>query len=149
MLPIYISYFAGDGEDSTKKALTGTLGFVLGFTAVFTFPGGSGRDGGWEYQTTVNLLSGLVVIFFGLFKVNLLRGSNRTVNTANMGFFSAMLFGIVFSIGWTPCVGAFLDTALIGYLKSTFDWIKQHITSSTKSAAVCWSSSDYRQGNAG
>lgn len=47
MLPIYISYFAGDGEDSTKKALTGTLGFVLGFTAVFTALGAlAGTVGG-------------------------------------------------------------------------------------------------------
>ena len=29
-----------------------------------------------------------------------------------MGFFSALLFGIVFSVGWTPCVGAFLGSAL-------------------------------------
>jgi cytochrome c-type biogenesis protein len=30
-----------------------------------------------------------------------------------MGFFSALLFGVVFSIGWTPCVGAFLGSALL------------------------------------
>ena len=30
-----------------------------------------------------------------------------------MGFFSALLFGMVFSIGWTPCVGAFLGSALM------------------------------------
>ena len=30
-----------------------------------------------------------------------------------MGFFSALLFGIVFAIGWTPCVGAFLGSALM------------------------------------
>ena len=29
-----------------------------------------------------------------------------------MGFFSAMLFGIIFSVGWTPCVGAVLGSAL-------------------------------------
>ena len=34
------------------------------------------------------------------------------MKTANMGFFSALLFGIVFSVGWTPCVGAFLGSAL-------------------------------------
>ena len=34
-------------------------------------------------------------------------------NKENMGFFSALLFGIVFSIGWTPCVGAFLGSALM------------------------------------
>lgn len=169
MLPIYISYFAGGGAGSVKKTLTSALGFVLGFTAIFTAMGAlAGTVGGFlrEYQAAVNLGSGLVVIFFGLnflgvFKVNLFRGSKRAVNTDNMGFFSAVLFGIVFSIGWTPCVGAFLGSALllasqqghvvegmlmllayslglgipfllsavlIGYLKSTFDWIKQHYT---------------------
>ena len=32
---------------------------------------------------------------------------------AGLGFFSSLLFGIVFSIGWTPCVGAFLGSALM------------------------------------
>ena len=121
MLPIYISYFAGGGERSVKKTLTCAIGFVLGFTIVFTAMGAlAGTVGSLlrEYQTTVNIVSGLVVIFFGLnflgvFKVNLFRGSSRSVNTANMGFFSAVLFGIVFSIGWTPCVGAFLGSALM------------------------------------
>ena len=167
MLPIYISYFAGGGERSVKKTLTCAIGFVLGFTAVFTAMGAlAGTVGSFlrEYQTAVNIVSGLVVIFFGLnflgvAKVTLFRGSNRSVNTANMGFFSAALFGIVFSVSWTPCVGAFLGSALmlasqqghvaegmlmllayslglgipfllsavlIGYLKSTFDWIKRH-----------------------
>ena len=35
------------------------------------------------------------------------------MNTGNLGFFSALLFGMVFSIGWTPCVGAFLGSALM------------------------------------
>ena len=35
------------------------------------------------------------------------------MNTADLGFFSAALFGVVFSIGWTPCVGAFLGSALM------------------------------------
>lgn len=168
MLPIYISYFAGGGEErSVKKTLANAIGFVLGFTAVFTAMGAlAGTVGSFlrEYQTAVNLVSGLVVIFFGLnflgvFRVNLFRGSNRTVSTDHMGFFSAALFGVVFSVGWTPCVGAFLGSALmlasqqghvaegmlmllvyslglgipfllsavlIGYLKSTFDWIKCH-----------------------
>ena len=30
-----------------------------------------------------------------------------------MGFFSALLFGMVFSLGWTPCVGTFLGSALL------------------------------------
>ena len=35
MLPIYISYFAGGGERSTRKTLMGAFGFVAGFTMVF------------------------------------------------------------------------------------------------------------------
>jgi len=121
MLPIYISYFAGGGERSTKKTLTGAIGFVVGFTVVFTLMGAlAGTVGSFlkEHQTAVNIISGLVVIFFGLnflgvFKMNLFKGSSRSVDTSNMGFFSALLFGVIFSLGWTPCVGAFLGSALM------------------------------------
>ena len=121
MLPIYISYFAGGGERSTGRTLKGALGFVTGFTVVFVAMGAlAGTVGSFlrEYQTAVNILSGLIVIFFGLnflgvFKLNLFRGSSRSVKTDNMGFFSAMVFGVIFSIGWTPCVGAFLGSALM------------------------------------
>ena len=121
MLPIYISYFAGGGERSTGRTLKGALGFVTGFTVVFVAMGAlAGTVGSFlrEYQTAVNILAGLIVIFFGLnflgvFKLNLFRGSSRSVKTDNMGFFSAMVFGVIFSIGWTPCVGAFLGSALM------------------------------------
>ena len=71
-----------------------------------------------EYQTAVNIVTGAIVIFFGLnflgiIKLNLFHGSQRTASTSNMGFFSAMLFGMIFSVGWTPCVGAFLGSALM------------------------------------
>lgn len=121
MLPVYISYFAGGGERNIKKTLRGALGFVLGFTIVFVAMGAlAGTIGALlkEYQTAVNIVSGIIVIFFGLnflgvFKLNIFKGSSKKVNTQNMGFFAAMLFGIVFSISWTPCVGAFLGSALM------------------------------------
>lgn len=120
MLPIYITYFAGGGERSVGRTLKGAVGFVAGFSAVFIALGAlAGTVGGFlrEHQTAVNLVSGLLVIAFGLnylgvFKLTLFRGSRRGVDTRNMGFFSALLFGMVFSIGWTPCVGAFLGSAL-------------------------------------
>ena len=121
MLPIYISYFAGGGERTTGKTLKGALGFVAGFTVVFVILGAlAGTVGSFfrEYQTAVNIVSGLIVILFGLnflgvFKLNLFKGSQRAVNTDTMGFFPALLFGMIFSIGWTPCVGAFLGSALM------------------------------------
>ena len=121
MLPIYISYFAGGGQRSTGKTLKGALGFVTGFTAVFVILGAlAGTIGSFlkEYQTAVNIVSGLIVIVFGLnflgvFRLNLFRGTQRSMNTENMGFFTAVLFGMIFSVGWTPCVGAFLGSALM------------------------------------
>lgn len=121
MLPIYISYFAGGGERSTKKTVVNSLGFVLGFTLVFTALGAlAGTLGRFliKYQSIVNIVCGAVVIFFGLnflgvLKLNLFRGMSGEIETENMGFFSAMLFGMIFSVGWTPCVGAFLGSALM------------------------------------
>lgn len=121
MLPIYISYFAGGGDRKMKKTVTNALGFVLGFTIIFVAMGAlAGTIGSFltKYQTAVNIVSGLVVIFFGLnflgiLKFNLFRGNNANVDTDHLGFFSSMLFGLVFSVGWTPCVGAFLGSALM------------------------------------
>ena len=121
MLPIYISYFAGGGVRTTGKTRRGAIGFVTGFTLVFMAMGSlAGTVGSFlrEYQMAVDIISGLIVIVFGLnfmgiFKLNLFRGGHKAVNTDNMGFFSALLFGVIFSIGWTPCVGAFLGSALM------------------------------------
>ncbi len=121
MLPIYISYFAGGGDRTVGKTLKGAFGFVLGFTLVFVAMGAlAGTVGSFlaHYQTLVNILCGAVVIVFGLnylglLKLNLFRGIHRDVDTDDMGFFAAMLFGIIFSVGWTPCVGVFLGSALM------------------------------------
>ena len=120
MLPIYVSYFAGGGQRSTGKTLRCALGFVVGFTAVFTAMGAlAGSIGSLllRYQRIVNLVSGVIVIVFGLnylglFRWNLFHGGSRVLDAQDMTFFSAALFGIIFSLGWTPCVGAFLGSAL-------------------------------------
>lgn len=120
MLPIYLSYFAGGGVRSGKKTLLGASGFVLGFMLVFVAMGTlAGTVGSFlrQHQTMVNLVSGLVVILFGLhflglFQLNFFSGIRGTVQR-EMGFCSAILFGIIFSLGWTPCVGAFLGSALM------------------------------------
>ena len=121
MLPIYISYFAGGGERKTAKTVTCSLGFVTGFTLMFMAMGAlAGTVGSFlrQYETAVNIVSGLIVIFFGLsflgvFQPKLFQGTRYSVDAKNMGFFPALIFGIVFSVGWTPCVGAFLGSALM------------------------------------
>ena len=121
MLPIYITYFAGGGERTTGKTLKNASGFVLGFTVVFVAMGAlAGTLGSFltRYQTWVNVIGGGIVVLFGLnymglLHLNFFRGSGRSVNRKNMGFWQAFVFGIVFSVGWTPCVGAFLGSALM------------------------------------
>lgn len=123
MLPIYISYFAGQThEDNKYTAVINALGFVLGFTLIFVLLGAFAGSLGRiliEYSTIVNIIGGIIIILFGLNFMDVLHipflNSNHQINLdhSQAGFFSAMLFGIVFSIGWTPCVGAFLGSALM------------------------------------
>jgi cytochrome c-type biogenesis protein len=121
MLPIYITYFGGGGQRETRKTLTCATGFVLGFTVVFIALGALASTLGGllkAHQTAVNIISGVIVILFGLnylgvLKFNLFHGGRHTVSQGNMTFFSAFVFGIIFSVGWTPCVGTFLGSALM------------------------------------
>lgn len=121
MLPIYITYFAGGGERTMTKTLKNAFGFVLGFTVVFVALGAlAGTLGSFltRYQTWVNMIGGGIVVLFGLnymglLHLNFFRGTGRSIRKGNMGFWQALLFGIVFSVGWTPCVGAFLGSALM------------------------------------
>ena len=120
MLPVYVSYFSGGGQRETKKTVLNALGFILGFTLVFVALGALAGTFGQllrDHQTAVNLVTGLIVVFFGLnflgvFRVNLFQGGGRFSGEV-LGFFSAVVLGMVFSFGWTPCVGAFLGSALL------------------------------------
>ena len=121
MLPIYLSYFAGGGTRSTSKTLRCALGFVVGFSVVFVAMGAlAGSIGSFlsAQRRVVDLLCGAVVVIFGLnylgvLNLNLFSGSRRQVRKDNMTFLSALVFGLVFALGWTPCVGAFLGSALM------------------------------------
>ena len=119
MLPLYVSYFAGSGEDA-RRTVKNAFGFIIGFTAVFVALGALAGSFGRllrEYKTWVDIITGAFVVFFGLnflgiFKLNIFKGTSYR-QKGELGFFSSILFGIVFSIGWTPCVGAFLGSALM------------------------------------
>lgn len=123
MLPVYISYFAGQDSVETKQtALRNAIGFVLGFTIIFVLLGAfAGTLGAYlrEYNTVVNIVTGSIVILFGLNLLEIIRLPfintihQLKTTTVNLSFLSSVVFGIIFSIGWTPCVGAFLGSALM------------------------------------
>ncbi len=122
MLPIYVSYFAAGNTDTTGKTTTlkNALGFVLGFTLAFVLLGlFFGILGSFllNYAVFINIVLGGLIILFGLGFMGVIKpifdlhGANRA-NTENLSFLKAVSFGMIFSISWTPCVGAFLGTAL-------------------------------------
>lgn len=123
MLPVYISYFAGGQDDSKKaNALLNAAGFVLGFSIVFISLGAFAGTFGRllvEQASIVNLVAGIIVMLFGFSYLGWIRlpflnfgnASSRVRRPA--GFFSTLLFGVAFSVSWTPCIGTFLGSALM------------------------------------
>jgi cytochrome c-type biogenesis protein len=121
MLPLYITYFAGGSSDQGNKRsiLARAAGFVFGFTIIFSLLGVfAGTLGSFltKYQTVVNIVSGIIVILFGLSYLEVIRipffkGMNGQRKITSV--FSAMLFGMIYSVSLTPCVGAFLGSALM------------------------------------
>ncbi|WP_026395827.1 cytochrome c biogenesis CcdA family protein [Acetobacterium malicum] len=123
LLPVYISYFAGQTSNGNKSnAFINALGFVLGFTIVFVLLGAfAGVIGNVFIQNknSLHVITGIIVILFGLNFMGLLQLPFLRMNhhmkqeQFKVGFLSSLVFGIVFSIGWTPCVSAFLGSVLM------------------------------------
>jgi cytochrome c-type biogenesis protein len=133
LVPAYLAYAGGlAGMDLTDAAtrerargrlLAGTLLFVLGFAIVFVLLGIAAGGIGHavhSWGTSVQLVGGLLLVAFGLILAGVLRlpGANRNYRFGvpqrmqRLGLAAALPFGVIFGIGWTPCVGPFLGTAL-------------------------------------
>lgn len=122
MIPIYLAYFAGKDDKQTKKTLLNAFGFVLGFTIVFialsVFASQLGQFVS-HYMRYIKWIFGIIIILFGLNYMEILniKMMNKTgqlkAKTKDLNFAKSMLFGMLFSISWTPCVGAFLSSALL------------------------------------
>lgn len=120
MLPIYFSYLGG-GAKGKKTLLKNALGFVLGFSIMFMLLGAfSGQLGKFllTYQKPLNVIFGVFVAvcglsYMGLFRLPMLKQGHHHLDTSYFNFFKSILFGLIFSISWTPCVGTFLASALM------------------------------------
>lgn len=125
MLPIYISYFMGNSQhNKPNKVLVNSIGFVIGFSSIFTLLGAAaGTFGSFlrQYINTFNIIAGIILVIFGLsymdiINISLLKrsfGIKDKAKLKNLNILSSILFGIIFAIGWTPCVGTFLGSALM------------------------------------
>jgi cytochrome c-type biogenesis protein len=104
-----------------RKALIASIAFVLGFSLVFISLGASATAIGaylMERLTILGKIAGVVIILFGLHMMGVLRigwlYSEKRVQTQRKpaGFFGAMVVGVAFAFGWTPCIGPILAAIL-------------------------------------
>ena len=131
LMPVFAAYFAGSGDSSSQRGGLGSssmlkaLAFVAGFTVVFMTLGlFAAAIGGFfaSHRTAVSVVSGLIVIVFGLAFLDIIRipglngldGSRflSTTTSSNYNYLYAFVFGLLYSLNLTPCVGAFLAAAL-------------------------------------
>ena len=121
MLPMYVSYFAGQDKD-LRRTVINSLGFVSGFTIVFVLLGIFASTLGKLITTNIrylNIIFGIIIILFGMHYIGILnikilnKSKGIQKNKDKLSFFSAIIFGMLFSVCWTPCVGVFLSSALM------------------------------------
>lgn len=118
MLPIYFTYLGGL---QSKHLLKNALGFVLGFSIMFMMMGAfSGQLGQLlvGHIKIVNMICGGVVVlsglsYLGFFKLPQFHRFHLKFDTSHLSWIKSVVFGFVFSISWTPCVGTFLASALM------------------------------------
>jgi cytochrome c-type biogenesis protein len=116
LLPGYLSYATGLGGADLEQArrgrmLAGSLLFVLGFSVVFVALGSlSGALGAWliTWQRQITVVLGVLTIVLGLAFAGLvpwLQRDWRIHQVPAVGLAAAPLLGLLFGLGWTPCIG--------------------------------------------
>lgn len=122
MLPVYLMYLAAETENGKRASVLNTVGFVLGFTLIFVALGATATALGSllsEHRMLLKRVSGVIIVLFGLhfmgiFNIKFLDIEKKiNVSVDKRGFLGAVLFGAAFSVGWTPCLGPFLGSALM------------------------------------
>ena len=122
LLPVYISYFAGKDEKKVSKAVINSIGFVIGFSVVFILLGVFASTFGNFISNKIQYLKiifGIIIILLGLNYMEIINikilnyssGINRKYD--NLNLIKSILFGIIFSVSYTPCVGTFLSSSLL------------------------------------
>ncbi|MDF1487754.1 cytochrome c biogenesis protein CcdA [Tessaracoccus sp. HF-7] len=124
LLPGYLSYASGlgaaeiaEGRGSRRLLVGGTIGFVLGFSVVFVLTGAVlGGLGAvlLQHQRLITIAMGLLILVLGAGFAGWLPMPSgwRPTMTPTLGVWASPLLGLVFGLGWTPCIGPALSVVL-------------------------------------
>lgn len=128
LVPGYLSYISGlshseiqnsDGLTPQKSRLVaGSLGFIAGFSFLFISAGAAfGQIGNWfkVNQSVLNIVLGLVVIIMGASFLGWIPAAQQDFRLRMRiqdGIWTAPLLGLVFGLGWAPCIGPTLAAVL-------------------------------------
>jgi len=141
LIPAYISYVSGasvedlkEGETTSRRVIFNSLAFVLGFSIIFIILGASASAIGKTLarnKKVFDIIAGIIVILFGMHTAGLIRLNflnyerKAQIRKKTPSFFNAILLGVAFSFGWTPCVGPILGAILAQ--ASTYDTMSKGI----------------------
>jgi cytochrome c-type biogenesis protein len=148
IVPGYISFISGVSLEDIKRengstsfmakerrsVLINSMFFIAGFSVVFVLLGASATWAGSYLSSKISILTkiaGLVIIFFGIFKMGLIRSLffyrqvKFHLKDKKFGLAGALLIGASFGFGWTPCIGPILGGVLA--YAGTLDKVNQGI----------------------